>query len=236
MSVSIDPEGVAPEFKPRDPYSDTASLEFGFRAKRFALVQALIEKCLAERDVVRILDIGGTEAYWRIGRDFLERHRGRIRIALVNIDLEPVADAELFDTAVGDGADPRLLQGETFDLVHSNSVIEHVGDWSRMVHFAENTKRLGRFYYVQTPNYWFPYEPHFRFPGFQYLPKSVRVGLMMRYQLGFFPRVDDRDEARGVVDHHTLISARQMRSLFGDASVTFEKVAGLNKSIIAIRG
>lgn len=237
MSISVEPNGAAPEFAPRkDPYADSASLEFGFRARRFRLVQDLIEKCLAERDTVRILDIGGTEAYWRIGRDFLERHRGRLRIALVNIDREPVADADLFEASVGDGADPRLLQGETFDLVHSNSVIEHVGDWPRMVQFAENTRRLGRFYYVQTPNYWFPYEPHFRFPGFQYLPKSMRVGLMMRYQLGFFPRVDDRDEARDVVDHHTLISRRQMRRLFGDASVTFEKVAGLNKSIIAIRG
>lgn len=235
MSESIETAGGNPRNKP-DPYMDINSLEFGFRAKRFELVRALIEKCLVDRETVRILDIGGTENYWLIGRDFLEAHRGRIRITLLNIDVDPVEDPGMFEAMVGDGSAPSLLAGETFDLVHSNSVIEHVGDWEHMVRFAENTRRLARFYYVQTPNYWFPYEPHFRFPGFQYLPKNTRVALMMRYQLGFFPKVQDWKEARAVVDHHTLVSVRQVRSLFADAHVQFEKVAGLNKSIIAMRG
>jgi len=219
-----------------DPYLDAGSLEFRFRARRFELVRALIEKCMAERGSVRILDIGGTEHYWLIGRDFLEANRGRIRITLLNIDVEPIEDPGLFEAMVGDGSDPELLTGQTFDLVHSNSVIEHVGDWEHMVRFAENTRRLAKYYYVQTPNYWFPYEPHFRFPGFQYLPKSARVALMQHYALGFFPKVPDTKEARDLVDHHTLVSARQVRSLFSDAHVQFERVGGLNKSIIAMRG
>lgn len=235
MSECIEIPGGDLRSRP-DPYADPTSLEFRFRVKRFELVQALIEKSLSEKGRVRILDIGGTEYYWRIGKDFLAANRGRIRITLLNIDVDPVDDPGLFDAMVGDGSDPGLLAGETFDLVHSNSVIEHVGDWQHMERFAENTRRLAKYYYVQTPNYWFPYEPHFRFPGFQYLPKSTRVALMMRYKLGFFPRVNDWEEARDVVDHHTLVSVRQVRSLFGDAHVLFEKVAGLNKSIIAMRG
>src|SRR5690606_31910664 len=105
-----------------------------------------------------------------------------------------------------------------------------------MVRFASNVKRLSKRYYVQTPNYWFPYEPHFRFPGFQYLPKSARVALLRRFSLGFFRPVEDPEEARAIIDHHTLISTRQMRLLFDDAQISHEKVFGLYKSIIAVRG
>ncbi|WP_245417546.1 class I SAM-dependent methyltransferase [Aminobacter sp. AP02] len=190
---------------------------------------------MGERGQAHILDIGGTETYWLIGRDFLRQNRSRIKITLVNTEPENVKDEMMFTALIGDGADPRLFAGSQFDLVHSNSVIEHVGSWDRMCAFAENTKRLSSRYYVQTPNYWFPYEPHFRFPGFQYLPEKVRVALIMRYSLGFFRRIDDVAEARDIIHHHQLISTRQMRELFSDAEVSHEKVLGLNKSIIAAR-
>lgn len=230
-------EGSAVAGRPvRDPYSDRASLEFRFRARRFAKVRALIEDALAERGEARILDLGGTETYWLIGEDFIEQNRNRIEITLVNLEQEAVRDESVFRSLAGDATDPDLFAGEIFDLVHSNSVIEHVGDWSRMLRFAANTKRLSKRYYVQTPNYWFPYEPHFRFPGFQYLPKSARVALLRRFSLGFFRPVEDPEEARAIIDHHTLISTRQMRLLFDDAEISHEKVFGLNKSIIAVRG
>lgn len=219
----------------RNPYSDRNSIEFKFRSRRFAIVKRLIEVALAERGEARILDLGGTETYWLIGEDFIRQNRGKIQITLVNLDIEPVRDTDLFVPLVGDAANPKLLAGEQFDLVHSNSVVEHVGDWARMQQFAANTKRLSKRYYVQTPNYWFPYEPHFRFPGFQYLPASLRTRLIMRYSLGFFRRIDDIDEARDIIAHHTLISRRQMEQLFDDATVQFEKVMGINKSIIAYR-
>lgn len=219
----------------RDPYSDRNSLEFKFRSRRFAKVQELIEAALAERGEARILDLGGTETYWLIGEDFIRQHRGKIKITLINLEKEAVRDTDLFTSLVGDAADPALFAGESFDLVHSNSVVEHVGDWARMQQFAANTKRLSKRYYVQTPNYWFPFEPHFRFPGFQYLPAALRTRLIMRYSLGFFRRIDDLEEAKDIIAHHTLISRRQMGTLFQDATIKFEKVLGINKSIIAYR-
>ncbi|MFU0506414.1 methyltransferase domain-containing protein [Pseudaminobacter sp. NGMCC 1.201702] len=218
-----------------NPYTDRGSLEFKFRSGRFVKIRQLIETILAERGEARILDIGGTQTYWLIGEEFLRQHRNRIKITLVNTEVENVTDTRMFDALVGDGADPDLFGSERFDLVHSNSVIEHVGSWERMRAFAENTKRLAPRSYVQTPNYWFPLEPHFRFAGFQYLPECVRIALIMRYSLGFFRRIEDFDEARDIIDHHTLISTRQVRKLFADAQVSHEKFLGFNKSIIAIR-
>lgn len=221
--------------KRADPYSDPNSLEFGFRARRFARVQALIESALAEHGTCTILDLGGTETYWRIGQEFIAANRGRLRITLVNPEAEPARDAAVFDSLMGDATDPSLFAGQRFHVVHSNSVIEHVGDDNAMQRFADNVRRLGERYFVQTPNYWFPYEPHFRFPGFQYLPASMRREMLRRMRLGFFSPVPDRIEAQAVIDHHRLVSARQMQRFFPDAEISFEKFKGLNKSIMAVR-
>ncbi|RCS24396.1 SAM-dependent methyltransferase [Phyllobacterium salinisoli] len=233
--MSDDKRAAAEDTKTRNPYTDRTSMEFNFRARRFAKVQALIEDALKERGEARILDLGGTETYWLIGEDFINRNKHRIKITMVNLEQEPVRDTALFTSLAGDAASPDLLAGQEFDVVHSNSVIEHVGDWNRMIQFAENTRRLAKRYYVQTPNYWFPYEPHFRTPGFQYLPESVRIALIQRVPLGFFKRIDNYEEARDIIKHHSIISTRQMRFLFKDAVITHEKMMGLNKSIIAVR-
>lgn len=219
----------------KNPYADRESLEFNFRAKRFQNIRPLIEDALAEKRQIRILDLGGTEEYWKIGADFLNHHRQNLKITLLNLEAEQVEDTEMFHALSGDAADPDLFAGERFDFVHSNSVVEHVGSWERMMQFAENTKRLSRRYFVQTPNFWFPFEPHFRMPGFQYLPKAARIALVQRFQLGFFPRTPDPEEACDLVEHNTLISTRQMRRLFDDGHIVLEKFAFLNKSIMAMR-
>lgn len=220
----------------RDPYSERTSLEFRFRARRFAKVQGLIEDILAERGEADIIDLGGTETYWLIGEDFIQRNRRRLRITLVNLELEPVRDGALFQSIIGDATDPALMLDRRFDLVHSNSVIEHVGRAEDMRRFAANVKRLSDRYYVQTPNYWFPFEPHFRFVGFQYLPERLRVALIRRFSLGFFKRIEDRAEAWNIVEHHRLLGTKEMARFFDDAVISHEKFLGANKSIIAIRG
>ncbi|MEH2511974.1 hypothetical protein V1291_003328 [Nitrobacteraceae bacterium AZCC 1564] len=218
-----------------DIYENRKSLAFSLRARRFERIQTLIETILLESGRCNILDLGGTETYWLIGEDFIRRNQHRLSFTLVNIKRQEVRQRDLFESVAGSATDPGLLAGCTFDLVHSNSVVEHVGSWRDMEAFATNTRRLASRYYVQTPNYWFPYEPHFRFPGFQYLPKHVRVAMIMRFSLGFFLRIDDRSEAEAIISRHQLISTRQMARLFPDGELHHEKFAGMNKSIIAIR-
>jgi hypothetical protein len=218
-----------------DPYQNRESLEFRLRARRFAKIEALIESILSEKGHCDILDLGGTETYWLIGEEFVRRNRHRLSITLVNIERQTVRQHDLFHSIAGSATAPDLFAGRKFDLVHSNSVIEHVGVWHDMQAFAANARRLAPRYYVQTPNYWFPYEPHFRFPGFQYLPERARVALIMRFQLGFFQRIEHRAEAESIIHHHRLLSTRQMARLFPDGQIHHENFAGLNKSVIAIR-
>lgn len=236
FSLSISSEGrSARKRKPRDPYRNPNSPEFRFRQARFRHIRRMVEAILDERQQARIIDLGGTEQYWDIARDFLTTHRERLHITLVNPEVFPIRDPSLFTSVRGDATAPDLMAGEIFDLAHSNSVIEHVGWLPEMARFAENMRRLGSRYYMQTPNYWFPLEPHFRVPGFQYLPEVVRIAMLQRMKLGFFQPVPDRMEAKDLIEHHRLLSMRQARGLFPDARFEYEWVYGLPKSILAIR-
>jgi hypothetical protein len=226
-------EGIGPVRA--DPYSNPQSIEFGFRARRFGAVERLIQSVLDERGRCDILDLGGTETYWQVGKEFIRRNRSRLSFTILNTEPQEIAERDLFAFVQTSATDPDLFAGRAFDFVMSNSVIEHVGTWEDMQRFAANVRRLGPRYYVQTPNYWFPYEPHFRFPGFQYLPRRLRIALIMRFSLGFFRRIADRAEAEQIVHDHSLISTRQLAALFPDAAISHEKFMGLNKSVIAIR-
>lgn len=218
-----------------DPYDNRDSLEFRFRARRFEKVRALIEDILAEKGSARILDLGGTETYWRIGQEFLNEHRSRLQITLLNPQPQFISDKLLFVASQESATNPGLLDVQRFDLVHANSVIEHVGDWPEFEIFARNVRRLAPRYFVQTPNYWFPYEPHYRFPGFQYLPSTLRAKLLMHFELGFFSQIESFDEALDVVHHHRLLSTREMATLFPDGIIHRERWMGFDKSIMAIR-
>jgi hypothetical protein len=218
----------------RDPYKNKTSLEFSFRAKRFEEIRRIIEEILAVKGYCHVLDLGGSEKYWLIGEGFIKANRERLHFTIINPEPQESKDPALFTFAIGDATDPDLFKGKSFDLVHSNSVIEHVGDWDAIRRFADNTRKLGTRYYMQTPNFWFPYEPHFRFPGYQWLPASVRAYLLTKMKLGFFKRMDSYAEAKEHVDSIRLLSARQVKQLFPDAVVKRERVFGLPKSIMAV--
>ena len=59
----------------------------------------------------------------------------------------------------------------SFDVVHSNAVIEHVGARERQEAFVREALRVGRRVFVTTPNRWFPVEVHTRLPLVHWLPE-----------------------------------------------------------------
>jgi hypothetical protein len=208
-----------------------------FRKRRRHYTMELIRRCYAEHGECRIADLGGEWWYWRIfDREFLDRHK--VRIDLIN-PYEPDAseiDAKLFTVSLRDACELDDIPDYSFHLVHSNSVIEHVGDWPRVSKFARHARRLARRYIVQTPNYWFPLEPHFGMaPLLHWLPEPLRIGLMLRRKLGPIA-VSDLGEAMMKSQSARLLSYRAFAFLFPDAMILRERVFGLTKSFLAARG
>jgi hypothetical protein len=214
------------------------SVAFRLRRKRGGKIIGLIEKIHAERQEVHIVDVGGTREYWNIiPMEYLRRRN--VHITVVNIspsDNPPGRHETMFSYLQGDGCRLEGIADNQFDIAHSNSVIEHVGDWEKMADFAGEIRRIARLYYVQTPNYFFPIEPHFLFPFFQWLPFSLKIRLIMRFQLGCFPKAADEEEARSYIEMCRLLTKRELIHLFPDAELHKERIFFLAKSFILIRG
>jgi SAM-dependent methyltransferase len=62
---------------------------------------------------------------------------------------------------------------DEFELVYCSSVIEHVTPERRDA-FAAELRRVGRGWYVQTPAFSFPVEPHSLLPAAHWLPPALR--------------------------------------------------------------
>lgn len=108
-----------------------------------------------------------------------------------------------------------------FDLVYSNSVVEHVPPRDRMG-FAQELRRVGRGLYIQTPAYSFPIEPHALLPFAHWLPVPIR----RRYwRLGAQKRWEDIH----------LLRRAEMVALFPGTRLIPETLGPLTKSWIAMR-
>ena len=182
---------------------------------------------------LKLLDVGGTQGFWEsMGSDAL----GDVQVTLLNLQAEPVSGQE-FESVAGDARDLSRYDDASYDVVFSNSVIEHLGPRladQRLM--ANEIRRVGRRYFVQTPNRYFPIEPHFLTPGFQFLPVSTRVWAVTHFNVGWYRRFADEAAARREVESISLLTEKQVRDLFPGAEIYREKILGMTKSFIAYHG
>jgi len=195
------------------------------RGKILAKQIIQIKKSLG-RDI-RILDIGGRAEYWdNVGTDNIQK------ITILNNDpgeLKHSGKNGIFSYAIGDARDLSPYKDESFDLAHSNSVIEHVGAWRDMRAMAEEARRVGISGWVQTPAWEFPIEPHFKFPFLHWFSKPIRqstLSLLPHY------RNLSSTEKRWHIDQINLLSRRQFGELFPDCEIFVERLV-LAKSYVA---
>jgi hypothetical protein len=180
-------------------------------------------------DQMSVIDLGGRVLTWQ---------RAPVRPKRVHVvNLEP-PPAEIPDWAEVDHADacalPEHIASRRYDLVFSNSVIEHVGGHANRQRFADAVRQMADAYWVQTPYRYFPVEPHWIAPGMQFLPVTARAQLARRWPLGF-GRGKTTEAAVKAVLQIELIDRTQMRHYFPDAVISAEKILGMPKSLVAYR-
>lgn len=112
------------------------------------------------------------------------------------------------------------FEDQQFDLAYSNSLIEHLSPAARPA-FAAEVRRVARRWWVQTPAFGFPLEPHALLPAAHWLPTRLRRPY---WRLG----------VGGEWEEIALLRRRELAALFGEPVIA-ERVGPLAKSWIAVR-
>jgi 2-polyprenyl-3-methyl-5-hydroxy-6-metoxy-1,4-benzoquinol methylase len=176
----------------------------------------------------RVLDLGGSPGIW-------QHVLVPLNITLLNLpggipafEFDPNnASAHTFNYVEGDACDVHQFPDRSFDLVFSNSVIEHVGPSNKQEQFAREVMRLGKSYWVQTPSIWFPIEAHTGLPFYWFFPERFRSFLLERSRRRLPAWWTE------FIAGTRVLSRSRMVTLFPKARIRTEYFLGLPKSYTA---
>lgn len=181
-----------------------------------------------------VLDLGGTPNFW-------EHVPQRPRLLhIINLaSASAPSSATWMRVDIADACDvPHWILDQHYDLVFSNSVIEHVGGHLQRQRFADQVRRAADQYWIQTPYRYFPVEPHWAAPGMQFLPLRARASMSRRWPLTPGRTPGRRDSLLAAVDAQMsveLLDITQMRSYFPESQLVYERFGPFVKSIIAVK-
>ena len=208
-----------------------------FRRRRNRALQSGLERIhRALGRPVRVLDVGGTQVFWEtIGLPSF------VDVTVVNVEDAfrkpywfPKRPSRIA-REIGSALDLGRWRDGLVDVVVSNSVIEHVGGWAEITRAAAELRGVAPHGWVQTPAFSFPIEPHFALPFVHWLPPPVAARVISRLP-HHGASVHDVGSARRAVEENNLLTTRELRFLFPDATIARERLLGMVKSLIATWG
>ncbi len=210
-------------------YQIFAPLMRRFRGQRFAI----FKQYLSPQRTDQLLDVGGYPGFWT-------QHEPTVgSIDTLNVHEVPWEQGShpnyQIRTLLGDG---RALTApdQSYQILFSNSVIEHVGTWEDQQAFAREARRVGKDLWVQTPAYECPIEPHYVGLYIHHLPKKWQMALVRWVTLWGWVHRPTREQVAYEVNSIRLLTRREMDLLFPDCEILTERLLGLiPKSYIAIR-
>jgi hypothetical protein len=170
-----------------------------------------------------ILDLGGHPSFW-------EKFPVGLELTILNLPGEVQHHNQTHHSIrsiEGDACSVENLKDHSFDIVFSNSVIEHVGGADKQASFAREVRRLGHSYWVQTPSKWFPIEAHTGMPFWFFYPAAIRRRFIERWR-----RILPGNPWCQGIEQTTVLSRADLRRLFPEASIVVETLFGLPKSYI----
>ena len=196
------------------------------RKKRFGF---FLEYCKELNKPLKIIDLGGSDYYWKQlnmtdNRDF--------EILILNNENQNTDSFSNIKFMKKDVRNLDFIKDKEYDLVYSNSLIEHLNSFEDQKKLANEIKRIGKRYFIQTPNYYFPVEPHFLFPFFQFLSVEMKTKLISKYDMGWYKKQTDFVKAKELAQSIRLLKENELKDIFGGCKIYKEKYYFLTKSFI----
>jgi len=212
-----------------------AKLQSFFRKKRNQrLVELVNHLSLQKNRPITVLDVGGRAEFWKtVDVKNIEK------ITITNIDPADIVvdpNASWIEGEYANALDLSSFKTRGFDLVVSNSVIEHLQTWANMKVCAQELRSVADAGFIQTPSFWFPVEQHFMIPFFHWLPNPLRVILLPILPRRGYEDVPNVDIARAYIEEINLLTKPEFQFLFPKAQIFRETLIGLTKSYTAVWG
>jgi len=198
-----------------------------FRPRRLRMFYSLLG---IERQT-KVLDLGGGAFFWDLA---LSEGLPLPEVTVLNIRPAESQARSYLKWILGDARQTNF-EDQSFDVVFSNSLVEHLGNWNSQIQFAKEVRRLAPRYFVQTPDRHFPVEPHLVTPLIHWLPKSVQRRMLRNFTVWGLMTRPSRSSCEELWKELALLSAGQMKVLFPDSKLVVEHFLALPKSLIAIR-
>ena len=191
------------------------------RAEKFRLFLELMNPLPA----TKVLNVGASGPNFAFAEQFESLYEHPNEVTGCGISLPEVQDYRRsfpgVKTLVFNGC-ALPFRDQSFDVVYSDAMIEHLSDHGAQQRFAAEVVRVRRGWFVTTPNLWYPIEPHYHLPLVQFLPQGWQRGLV-------------RGLSRTPYDTLNLLTKRQFHRLFPDADVIGCRVTFCPETLVAYR-
>ena len=141
-----------------------------------------------------VIDIGSTPSIEKEQNTFLENTKDNQNVTcLSNQDCRILQKKykNIKNVIIGD-AISTLLKDNSFDIVHSNATIEHVGSFENQVSFVREMLKISKeSVFIQTPNRLYPLDFHTILPFIHWLPKKIHRKILKFLKKDFYSKEEN---------------------------------------------
>ena len=197
----------------------------------------LFNKLMNPTKEMRILDVGAEiSPNSECNLQFIDCYPWKNNVSAINLSSEHISLIKQYypevDVRVGDACN-LPWEDKHFDIVYSNAVIEHLGNFERQKKMATEIMRIGKSWFVTTPNRWYPFEFHMRLPFVTWLPRNgyIRFGQVISYN-----HMKRKYMAGIRRDDLRLMTAKDLKHCFPTSRIIKQRVTFMAETLICVGG
>ena len=197
----------------------------------------LFKKIICPTEQMRVLDVGAEiNPKGDRGLQLIDSYPWKSQLFAVNVSAQHVELIRKYypeiEAVIGDARD-LPWPDKYFDAVYCNAVIEHLGDFENQKKMAAEIMRVGKRWFVTTPNRWFPFEFHLRLPFVTWLPGNsyLYAGRIISYN-----HVQKKYMSGIKHDGLNLLTARRLKSCFPSSKIIKLRVTFMPETLVAVGG
>jgi len=197
----------------------------------------LFNKLMSPTKETRILDVGAEiSPNSECNVQFIDCYPWKNNVSAINLSSEHISLIKQYypevDVRVGDACN-LPWEDKHFDIVYSNAVIEHLGNFERQKKMATEIMRVGKSWFVTTPNRWYPFEFHMRLPFVTWLPRN---GYIWFGQVISYNHVKRKYMTGIRHDSLRLMTAKELGRCFPSTRIIKQRVTFMAETLICVGG